>query len=71
MGELKVQTLNLVNDTDEYLIVTDEACVILGDHEHLVASFATAMNQDEVFRRIVLDAFALLADNSISDAREV
>ena len=61
MKDFKVKTLNLVNDSDEWMVVTSASCVLKGGHEELVANFATAMNQDEDFRRIVLDAFSLIA----------
>ena len=57
----KVKTLETLNDSDSYIIMTKEAFSLAGSHDNLVSIVASCMYQEKELMRIFTQAAIMVA----------
>ncbi len=54
--EHRVAVLNVVNDAEAFLVVSDQGFALGGEHRIIVGALATAISSNEDFRLVVAEA---------------
>ena len=64
--ELKVKSLESLNDSDSYIAITEDNISMRGDHIYLVGLMADALMGENAFFDIVSDALELIVKMKLS-----
>lgn len=54
--EHKISALNALNDSDMFLVITNESYAVNGSHENVVLALANAIMGNENIKTIIADA---------------